>query len=325
MRHGAVIGVDVGGTRTKGGVVDRSGRMLVRADRPTDDQAGTKGILAVVEELLAHPGIAGVDAVGVGAAGFVQAETGSVTFSPNLVYDDPHIAEAVRARSGLPTVVDNDANAAAYGERAFGAARADHVAYVTIGTGVGSGFIVEGRIVRGLTGAGAEAGHMVIDPAGPPCGCGLRGCLEQFASGTAIARMAKAAAKEDPDTSMIALAGSVDAITAEDVAGAAGRLDEAACGVLRRAGRSLGVGLSNLVNIFDPEVIVLGGGVIKAGEPYLGPARDELARMTAAQRRRPIRLDVTRLGGDAGILGAAALALDAIGGAGDGAGRGRKE
>lgn len=321
MRHGAVIGVDVGGTRTKGGVVDRSGRMLVRADRPTDDQAGTKGILAVVEELLAHPGIAGVDAVGVGAAGFVQAETGSVTFSPNVVYDDPHIAEAVRARSGLPTVVDNDANAAAYGERAFGAARADHVAYVTIGTGVGSGFIVEGRIVRGLTGAGAEAGHMVIDPAGPPCGCGLRGCLEQFASGTAIARMAKAAAKEDPDTSMIALAGSVDAITAEDVAGAAGQLDEAACDVLRRAGRSLGVGLSNLVNIFDPEVIVLGGGVIKAGEPYLGPARDELARMTAAQRRRPMRLDVTRLGGDAGILGAAALALDAIGGAG----RGRKE
>jgi glucokinase len=307
------LGIDVGGSGTRAAFVDRAGSVLLRVDRATDVNAGTKGIISVVEELLRRRNEVDVEvqAIGVGAAGFIDSSRGAVTFSPNLVYDDPLIADALRARVDLPVVVDNDANAAAWGERAFGNAQGtDHLALLTVGTGIGSGFIEGGRLVRGFSGAGAEFGHTVIDPDGPPCNCGLRGCIEQFASGQAIARMGREAAREDPDTSLLDFAGSIESVTAVHVARAAREYDQTARDVLRRAGRALGIGLSNVVNLFDPEVIVLAGSVLGAGEPYLGPARDELVARTNAQRRRPVRLDVTSLGKDAGVVGAAALAFD---------------
>jgi glucokinase len=307
------MGIDVGGSGTRAAFVDRAGSVVLRVDRATDVNAGTKGIISVVEELLRRRNEVDVEvqAIGVGAAGFIDSSRGAVTFSPNLVYDDPLIADALRARVDLPVVVDNDANAAAWGERAFGNAQGtDHLALLTIGTGIGSGFIEGGRLVRGFSGAGAEFGHTVIDPDGPPCNCGLRGCIEQFASGQAIARMGREAAREDPDTSLLDFAGSIESVTAVHVARAAREYDQTARDVLRRAGRALGIGLSNVVNLFDPEVIVLAGSVLGAGEPYLGPARDELVARTNAQRRRPVRLDVTSLGKDAGVVGAAALAFD---------------
>ena len=309
----AVIAIDVGGTGTKGAIVNRDGEILLRVERPTDPSAGTKSILTAVEELLQRSDAvdAEVGSVGIGAAGFIDARSGSVTFAPNLVYDDPHVAAAVHAQVGLPVVVDNDANAAAWGERAFGTAvGSDHVVMLTLGTGIGSGIIVDGRLVRGHTGAGAELGHTVVNPDGPLCNCGLRGCLEQFASGQAIARRGMQAAQEDPDSSIIAFSGSLDGITAEHVAKAARQLDEPARAVMREAGRYLGIGMSNVANLFDPEIIVLTGGVLRAGEPFLGPARDTLAAMTDAQRRRPMRLDKSSLDRDTGILGAAALAFD---------------
>lgn len=309
------IGIDVGGTGTKGALVRSGGEMLERIERTTEPQAATKSVIGVAEALAEKANELGEvpRAVGVGAAGFVDHSSGSVTFSPNLIYDDRQIATAVGIRLGLPVTVENDANAAAWGETIFGAARGhDHVAVVTLGTGIGSGFIIDGRILRGKTGAGAELGHMVIDPAGPPCPCGLRGCFEQLASGSAITRMARAAVQEDPESLMVELAGGADQIEGEHVAAAAGRHDESAVRVLRRAGRALAIGLSNLVNIFDPEIIVLGGSVVQAGEPYLGVARDELARMTTEQRRRPVRVGLAALGNDAGIVGAAALALQEL-------------
>ena len=150
-------------------------------------------------------------------------------------------------------------------------------------------------------------GHTVVQVDGPECTCGLRGCLEQLASGQAIARMAREAAAEDPSTLILTFAESVEAIEGEHVAQAAAEYDETALRILRTAGKALGVGLSNAINLFDPEVLVLAGSVIRAGEPYLGPARDQLFRMTSSQRRRPARLDVTVLGENAGIVGAAAL------------------
>lgn len=308
----AAIGVDVGGTETKAGIVDESGIILARADRPTDVQAGTKGIVGIAEELLGSASEQRIEisSIGIGAAGFINSETGSATFSPNLVYDDPKIAAAVRVATDLPVALDNDANAAAWGERRFGLAKgSDYLAFLTIGTGIGSGFVVDGRLVRGRTGAAAEFGHTIVEIGGPQCTCGLKGCLEQLASGTAIARLAREAVADDPSSSIFSFASSADEITAADVARAARQYDETARDVLRRAGTALGVGLSNVVNVFDPEVIVLGGSVVKAGEPFLGPARDRLAAMTTAQRRRPMRLDVSTLE-DAGIVGAAALAFD---------------
>lgn len=308
------IGVDVGGTKTKAGLVDGDGAILIRVERPTDPSAGTKGILAVVEELIERAPEAGreVAGVGVGAAGFVDAKRGAIVFSPNLTYDDPAIADALRARTALPVAVDNDANAACWGEVTFGTARdLANVAFITLGTGVGSGFVVEGTLLRGSSGAAAELGHTVIDIDGPRCPCGLRGCLEQFVSGGAIARLGREAVAEDPSSTILSFAGSPDAVTAAHVARAARQYDETARAVLRRAGTALGIGLSNVVNIFDPDAIVLGGGVAAAGEPFLGPARDTLAAMNTAQRRRPTRLDVSSLGEDAGIIGAAALGLGA--------------
>ncbi len=309
----AAIGVDIGGTGAKGAIVARDGAIILRVEHPTDVQAGTKAIIGVVEDLIEQAPQADVEviAVGVGAAGFVDAERGSVTFAPNLVYDDPNIAAALRVRTDLPVVVDNDANTAAWGERAFGSARGlDHIVLITIGTGIGSGIVVHGKLLRGSTGAGAELGHTVVEIGGPDCTCGLRGCLEQLASGNAIARMGRAAAARNPSTTILAFAGSAEDIKARHVAQAAREMDETAREVLGQAGRALGIGLSNAANLFDPQVIVLGGSVVGAGEAYLGPCRDELARATAAQRRRPMRLDVTTLGHDAGIVGSAALAFD---------------
>lgn len=308
----AAIGIDVGGTTTKAALVDEAGTLHTRVEIPTDPGGATKSILAVAESLLGRAPDVGikVEAIGVGAAGFIDADTGRVTFSPNVSYGDPEVGKAVRDHLGLPVEVDNDANLAAWGESCFGGARgARHLALLTLGTGVGGGFVVDGSLIRGSTGAGAEVGHMVIDPTGPECPCGLRGCLEQFASGTAIARMARAALSDDPKSAILSFADSVESVTAHDVARAALEYDDTARTVLRSAGRYLAIGMANVVNLFEPEVIVLGGAVVQAGEPFLGPARDELNHRMEAQRRRPVRLDVSKLGTDAGILGAAALAL----------------
>jgi glucokinase len=312
MARRSALGIDIGGTNTKAAIVTADGEIVARLSRPTDTSAATKGAIALCDEFLERAADLDVElvAVGVGAAGFVSGS--SIVFSPNLVYDDPHLGAALEARTKLPCVVDNDANAAIWGERTYGAAKGkDHVALLTIGTGIGGGFIVDGRILRGSSGAAAEIGHTIVDPSGPNCQCGLKGCLEQFASGLAIARWAREAATADPSTSMISFAGSVEQITAEHVGKAAREYDETARDVLKRAGRALGVGLSNIANLFDPELIVLAGSVTRAGEAFLGPARDELARATTAQRRRPMRLDLSHLEGEGGILGAAALALDA--------------
>lgn len=315
MSDNVAIGLDVGGTGTKGALVGTAGDVLERSERRTDVTAGTKGIIAVAEDLLERARGLGLEVygVGIGVAGFVNAADGSVTFSPNLTYDDPAIAAAVRTRIDLPVVVDNDANAAAWGEYRFGSAQGlDHLAMLTLGTGVGGGFVVDGRLLRGSRGAGAEFGHTVVVAEGELCNCGLRGCLEQYASGQAIARMGREAVEKDPASAILSFAGSQGDVTATHVAQAARNYDSTATDVLRRAGRYLGIGLSNLVNIFDPLVIVLGGSVIRAGEPYLGPARDTLTEMLIAQKRRAVRLDVSTLGNDAGIVGAAALGMEPI-------------
>lgn len=306
-----VVGVDVGGTGVKAAGVTRDGSVVERIECPTDPSAATKSLIGLVEDLLGRLDRSGHDvvAVGVGVAGFVDFAAGAVTFSPNTVYDDPQIGTAVSTRFGLPVFVDNDANAAVWGERTFGCCPgANDVVMLTLGTGIGSGIVANGSLVRGATGAGAELGHMVVDPSGPPCPCGLRGCLEQLASGTAIARLAHLALGSNPDSAISAFAGPDGEITGESVSKAAREYDQTARDVLRKAGVALGIGLSNVANVFDPELIVLGGSVVNAGEPYLGAARDQLASMTKAQRRRPLRLDVAKLRGDAGLIGAAALA-----------------
>lgn len=312
------VGVDGGGTKVLAGLVDERGTVLARALVPTDRDNGTESVLRAVEELLGGPAAsdAAPAAIGVGVAGFVQQPEGRVVFSPNVAYVPRDVKEAVSARFGLPpdrVVVDNDANAACWGERMLGAGRgSSDMVMVTVGTGVGGGIVSGGALLRGANGFAGEIGHMTIVDGGPLCACGQHGCVEALASGTAIARMAREAASRADDSILLELAGdNPSRITGALVTEAARADDEVAIEVLARAGRALGVCFANLTNLLDPEIIVVGGGAAEAGWFLTEPARLELVRRVA-DRREPPELVMARLGGDAGMVGAACLALESV-------------
>jgi glucokinase len=269
-------------------------------------------IEAVIQELLvAYP----VDAVGVGAAGWIDAARSTVLFAPNLAWRNENLRDEVsRYVKGLPVVVENDANAAAWAEFRFGAARtaSESMALYTVGTGIGGGIILGGALVRGAHGIAAEPGHVRVVPEGHPCGCGRRGCLEQYASGSALVRFAQAAAKELPDNAgkLLALAGgAVDAITGPMVTQAARAGDPASLGAFDQVGYWLGNSMADLVQVVDPQVIVIGGGVSDAGGLLLGPARLGYADARHARGRLPVaEVQGASLGSFAGVVGAADLA-----------------
>lgn len=311
---GLTVGVDVGGTKIAGGVVDDSGKIIdrTRRDTPsTDPDAIVERIVAVVLELR---GSHDIQAVGVGSAGFVDAGRSTVLFAPNLAWRNVAVRDRVAAATGLPTVVENDANAAAWGEFRFGAAAdVDDMVCLTIGTGVGGGLVLDGAPYRGAHGVGAELGHLRLVPQGRLCGCGRRGCLEQYASGNALLRDVREAAAEQPAAAarLLDLAGGdVEALRGEMVTRAAWEGDPLAVELLAGIGRWLGEALASLGAVLDPAVFVIGGGVSQAGALLLDPARDAYrAHLTGGGYRPEAQLRVATLGNDAGIVGAADLAL----------------
>ncbi|MFA5889667.1 MAG: ROK family glucokinase [Actinomycetota bacterium] len=307
------LGIDVGGTKIAAGVVDDSGAVLARrkvlteAGRP---EAVVAGIVKVAAEL--HAAAPGIAAVGVGAAGIVDFRRGVVLFAPNISWRDVPLRSMLAGRLGVPVVVDNDANVAAWGEAFHGAgAGARDQILLTVGTGVGGGFVLGGELYRGAHGAAAEVGHMVVNAGGPVCGCGARGCLEAMASGTAIGRIARERGDDPAAAGVLARAsGDLAAITGEMVGDAAVEGDPFAVSVVAEAGGWLGVGIASLVNLLDPDVVVVGGGVATGvGELLLAPAR---ARMRGAVMGDEFRshppVVPAMLGDDAGVIGAAALA-----------------
>jgi glucokinase len=311
-------GVDIGGSKVFAALVDGDGCIRERVARPTDPEAGTASVLAALEDLFAlvASGVVGGEgpvAVGVAAAAFVEHPSGRVAFSPNLRYEDADVAGAVRSRFALDVVVENDANAAAWAEQQYGAARgSDDTIMLTVGTGIGGGVVLGGRLFRGHNGFAAEFGHMTLVDGGPRCACGERGCLEALASGTAIGRTAREGVGAVPGSILLELAGGVpERITGALVSEAAHAGDEFAAAVLERAGRWLGVGLASLVNAFDPALIVIGGGGSAAGRFLLEPARVELDRRIAPLRPPPPIVAAT-LGNEAGAIGAAALARPGV-------------
>jgi glucokinase len=308
------IGVDVGGTKVLGGVVDPAGAVLAQARRetPADDVGKTLDfIVEVIHELAAaHP----VGAVGIGAAGWIDATRSRVLFAPNLAWRDEPLRERVAARVDLPVVVENDGNAAAWAEFRHGAAReaTESMALVTVGTGIGGGLVIGGNLLRGAHGMAAEMGHLRVVPEGHLCGCGRRGCLEQYASGSALVRVAKARATLDPETAgrLLDLAGGdVQAINGPLVTRAAREGDPASRAAFAEIGRWLGSGLADLVNLLDVEILVVGGGVVEAGELLLAPARAEFIDQLAARGSLPVASVVAaQMGNTAGVIGAAELA-----------------
>ncbi|HET7326345.1 MAG TPA: ROK family glucokinase [Nocardioidaceae bacterium] len=307
------IGVDIGGTKIAAGAVDELGTIqeLVRRDTPaTDSDAIEAAVADAVRELAGrHP----VTAVGVGAAGFVDDKRATVLFAPNLAWRKEPMRSELEALLGLSVVVENDANAAAWGEFTFGAgADADDLMLVTVGTGVGGGLVLDGELYRGAFGVAAEIGHLRVVPDGRLCGCGNRGCWEQYASGRALLKEVREIAEQGSPqaAALLDLAGGrPDEITGQMVTKAARDDDELAVELLSELGRWLGEGIASLAAVLDPSVVVLGGGVSEAGELLLGPAREAFRRNLTGRRFRPeLEIRLATLGNDAGLIGAADLA-----------------
>jgi glucokinase len=306
------IGVDVGGTKVAAGVVDDRGRILetLRRATPAASPERTAAVIAdVVTELL---GRHRAGAVGVGAAGFVDEAGGTVAFAPNLAWRGEPLRTKVAGLVGLPVTVENDGNASAWAEFRFGAARGhEHVTFVSVGTGIGAGFILDSRLYRGRWGMAAEPGHVRVVPDGRLCGCGNRGCWEQYASGSALVTEARDLAMRAPGGAMRLLqlaGGEAAAIGGPQITQAAREGDPAALRCFSIVGTWLGQGLADLAAILDPGCIVVGGGVSEAGELLLGPARATFEKaLTGAGYRPRVEIAKAALGVDAGLVGAADL------------------
>lgn len=306
-------GVDVGGTKILGGVVDEKGTIVeeLRVTSPaTDPDAIQAAIASVVLELKSRHEIS---SVGVGAAGYIDKGRSTVMFAPNIAWRDVNLSQGLERQVELPVVIENDANAAAWGEFAFGAGvDVEDLLLVTVGTGVGGGLVLDGELYRGAYGVGAEIGHMRVVPNGIVCGCGNLGCYEQYASGNALVRDVRAAAVagEVRARGVLERAGGDPAkIVGPMVTAAAQEGDGFAIEALATLGTWLGEGIASLTAVLDPAVVAIGGGVADAGELLLGPARAAFGAQLTGRGHRP-ELEIRRasLGNNAGLIGAADLA-----------------
>ena len=307
------IGVDIGGTKVLGGVVDLTGKILrtFRADTPREGGDALNQVIAdVVAELqTTHK----TESIGISAAGLVSSDRQTMLGAPNIKdWDGVNIAKALHKISGINSIVENDANSAAWAERVYGAGKGqENVIMITVGTGLGGAAIVDGKPLRGANGTGAEFGHMRVAPGGELCGCGIRGCFEQYASGTALMRQTKAAIAKDPDSAKNLLArgdGTITGLLGNHITDAARVGDKLAIGVLENLGDWLGQGIATLAMLFDPAIVVIGGGVIDAGELLLEPARRAMMREMPFVGKHPVpEIVAAKLGNDAGLVGAADL------------------
>src|SRR3954453_1838162 len=317
MASSCVVGVDLGGTKALAGAIDADLQVHHRARREMAglDQASVVSAVvdAVAEVREAAP--VEIEAVGFGVPCLIDQRTGTAVMAVNLPIVDFPLRDVMAERLGLPVFVDNDANVAALAEHRWGAAKGTRYSLtLTIGTGVGGGMVLDGKLYRGHSGAGAELGHMVIDMDGPPCqgNCPNHGCLETMASGTALGREARAFAAANPESNLGRALQAGREVNGQYVTEMAHDGDHDAIDLIALIGRRLGVGLANYVNIFNPEVIVIGGGVLAAGDLLLQPAREGMLRRGLPVVGDLVRVDAAHFGGDAGLIGAAALAFDGL-------------
>ncbi|MDQ1631699.1 MAG: glucokinase [Frankiaceae bacterium] len=310
---GRAIGVDVGGTKILAGLVGEDGTLsaTTRCPTPSTDPEAVADVIAdLVNELRGKAGD-DVETVGIGAAGFVDRARSTLLFAPNLAWRNEPLRDKVADRVGLPVVVENDANATAWGEFRFGAGRdRPDLICLTVGTGIGGGIVLGGALYRGSFGIGGEFGHFRVVPDGRRCGCGNRGCWEQYCSGRALVREAREIAVVDPPYSirLRELGGGVDGIDGDHVTTAAQEGDPAALECFTVVGTWLGQGLADLCAVLDPGTFVVGGGVSEAGDLLLEPARAAFEERMTGHGHRPVaEVLVAELGANAGLIGAADL------------------
>lgn len=310
---GLTVGIDIGGTKIAAGVVDEQGRILARhrvATAARDAEQVEETVAALVLELREEYDI---EAVGIGAAGFVDEKRSRVNFAPNLGWKDEPLRKAVEAVVGIPVVVENDANAAAWAESRFGAGRGlDYVVTVTVGTGIGAGIVLDGSLYRGRWGAAGEFGHLNVDPGGRPCACGNRGCWEQYASGNALVREARYLASErraEAETLLDLGDGTPEGVQGLHVTQAARKGDPVALAAFDFVSRWLGQGMADVTAILDPECFVIGGGVSEAGDVLLASTVRAFSELVTGKEHRELpKIVIATLGNAAGLVGAADLA-----------------
>jgi glucokinase len=315
--RGLVAAVDLGGTKIYTALADQSGRVLAEVVVPTRPWEGAGAVIGriveTVDQVLKQAGEQGPPlALGIGCPGPLDAATGVVYQAPNLGWHNVPLKDLLEKRLGIPVAVDNDANLAALGEYVYGAGRGEEdVVYITVSTGIGGGLILGGRLYHGAGYGAGEIGHMTIDPGGPRCSCGNYGCLEAMASGTAMAREARRLVESGGGRAILeAAGGDVHAITAREVARAAAAGDGEARQIITNAGRALGTGVANVINLLNPALVVLGGGAMQVGPLLWDAMEEEVSRRAFAPARRRVRLVPAELGGRSGIMGAVALALE---------------
>lgn len=304
-----VVGVDLGGTFFKVGLVDvETGEILAKVQRETLVHEGGRSVVQrlalAIREIVDGSKVEGV---GVGSPGSIDHDTGVVRFSPNFPdWNDFPLGELLSRETGLRVLVENDANAFVLGEKWFGAGKGyEHIVALTLGTGVGGGVVSHGVLITGKGGIGAELGHVVIEPNGPLCGCGNYGCLEALASATAVRRMALEGQRKFPESLVFK---SPD-ITAKTVFDAARAGDMLAQMIVERVVNALAIGVSNFIHIFNPEIVVVGGGVSRAGDVLFEPLRAKVEHLVMPSFRNTYRIVQSPLVEEAGILGAASIVL----------------
>lgn len=309
------IGIDLGGTNIAAGVVDSEFKILAKASTPTNRPRSCREICAdmaaVSLKAVAEAGLTldDIESVGIGAPGQINSDDGVIVYSNNLDFYNEPVAEYIREYIGKPVYVENDANAAAYGEFVAGSAKGTHDAVcITLGTGVGGGIIIGDKIYSGFNYGGAEIGHMVIDINGPKCSCGRNGCFEVFSSATGLIRMTKEAMDAHPESKMHEMMG--DHVSGRLAFNAMRAGDEAAKGVVDKYIRHLAAGIANTINIFQPEILCIGGGVCNEGDALMAPLRDAV-REEIYTKRSSKNTEIVRasLGNDAGLIGAAFLGI----------------
>jgi glucokinase len=313
LRNNWFVGVDIGGTKVAAGLVDTNGEISARVREPmvsnSSAQEGLNAVLSAIAKVMPE-GEFGVGGIGICAPGPLDPKTGVILNPPNLpCWRNFPLGESVQKRYAAPVKIDNDANAAALAETRWGAARGcRNVFYATIGTGIGTGIVFDGKIYHGRTGSAGEGGHVSIDYRGPICRCGKPGCIEILASGTAIAQRAREEMAVGTNSVMLELAGGdVDALTGEIVGKAADGGDDLAKAILTQATEMLALWLSNMVDLFDPDVIVIGGGAAALYQPFFGKLRERISHLTVNPRADEVPILSARYGADAGIAGGAAL------------------
>ncbi len=308
-KHGLIFAADLGGTHLRAATVDQKGKIHFRFKQNTPQVKDANAIVdAIVAAVHEAGGVEGISAVSLVVPGTVNVQEGVVVKAPNLpCLDGFRLAAALSEKLGIPAILENDANAAAVGEMWQGAAvGCNTIICVTLGTGVGGGIILDGKLWRGVDGAAAEIGHMCVDPfGGVACTCGSRGCLEVFASATAIVRMTREASPRYPDS----ILQGQDNWTAEMIFEAGQQGDELALEIFRRMGVYLGIGLANLINILNPEMIVIGGGVVNGWDLFEKHMHQQIEERAFPLLAARVKIERARCGDDAGLLGAVRLAL----------------